>query len=498
MDRRDFLERSVVAAAYGFPRSLERRSPIAQGKELPSEPCHESRYNALNALLDRGAMERGWAKSVDDDYQHASQSSVDAFKDLKFGIRIHWGLYCMIGSHESWGLAGANQQLWKFYNVLYQFFNPVRFDADEWMTLFRRSGIKFFTFTTKHHDGFSMWPTTTRQESPTLTPEAFNNGCEFTRTVTNNYSILDSPYKKDIVGEVVKAARRHDIRVGLYYSHVDWHDPAFAWDPFHYQYDPKFTKESDPVRWQTFIDHEREQVHELMTGYGPIDVLDFDIGWPEAAAKEIAKVAKMVRKLQPNIIMRNRGIGAYGDYYTPERQIPGWNSKDLWKVIYPCGTSFSYIPSDEYRPAEWVLESLITVCAKGGNFEVGFGPMPTGDWAPEAVNRLEYMGEWLRVNGEAIYGTRPRAVFQEGENIWFTSSKDRHTVYAISLKWPGRTFRVHSIRPRPGSPVEMLGIAVPLRWSQQSGAVEVDIPAELAEHKPCKQAYVLKFQTDHR
>jgi alpha-L-fucosidase len=499
MRRRNFLEHSIAAGAgaCGISRKGASLSLITTGQDAAPEPCPESRYKALNALLDRGAMQRGWAKTVDGDYRHAPQAAIDAFKDLKFGIRIHWGLYCLIGSHESWGLAGANPQIWEFYNVLYQFFDPINFNADDWMNFFRRCGIRFFTFTTKHHDGFSMWPAQTTQESPALTAEAFNNGCEHTRTITNHYSIMDGPYKKDIVGALVKAARGHDVRVGLYYSHVDWHDPAFAWDPFHYQYDPKFTKESDPARWQTFIDHEREQVRELMTQYGPIDVLDFDIGWPEAAAKEIADIARMVRRLQPNIIMRDRGIGAYGDYYTPERQIPGSNSKDLWKVIYPCGTSFSYIPGDEYRPPEWVLESLITVCAKGGNFEVGFGPMPSGAWAPEAVERLEYVGEWLRVNGEAIYNTRPRAVFQEGDDIWFTATKDHRTVYAISLNWPGATFTVRSIQPRSGSPVQMLGVEAPLKWQRRGDSIAVDIPTEVAEHKPCKQAYVFKFHVEH-
>lgn len=113
-----------------------------------------------------------------------------------------------------------------------------------------------------------MWPTRSTQESPALPAQAFENGCEHTRIVVNNYSVVDSPYKKDIVGVLVRSAGKHDFNVGLYYSHVDWHDPAFAWDPFHYQYDARFTKESDPIRWQTFTGHEREQVRELITRGG--------------------------------------------------------------------------------------------------------------------------------------------------------------------------------------------------------------------------------------
>lgn len=499
MQRRRFLGKSVAAASgfYGAAKGLALPMASDAGQGVPPpEPCPGSKFAMLNKVLDRDAMQRGWARTVDPDYRHAPAEALEAFQDLKFGIRIHWGLYCLIGSHESWGLAGADRQFWNLYNVLYQFFSPTDFDAGAWMDLFERSGIRFFTFTTKHHDGFCLWPTKTTQQSIHLTPKAFNEGCQSFETVTNHYSIMDGPYRKDIVRAVVEAARRKGIKIGLYYSHVDWHDPAFAWDPFNCHYDPGFTQQSDPERWRTFIDHEREQVRELMTEYGKIDTLDFDIGWPESAAREIAGVAKMVRQLQPGIIMRGRGIGAYGDYYTPERNIPAGPSEGLWKVIYPAGTSFSYIPSDEYKPGEWMLESLIGICAKGGNFEVGFGPMPNGQWAPEAVERLEYVGEWLRVNGEAIYRTRPRKVNREGNDVWFTASRDGRHAYAISLKWPGREFVVRSLRPAAGSQVLMLGVTRPLEWRQQGETLVINIPSEVAEHKPCKQAYSFKIQVE--
>jgi alpha-L-fucosidase len=281
--------------------------------------------------------------------------------------------------------------------------------------------------------------------------------------------------------------------IGLYYSHVDWHDPAYAWDPFNQYYDPHFTPESDPARWQTFIAHEREQLRELMAEYGKIDYLDFDIGWPQAAAEDLAGITMMVRKMQPDVIIRGRGIGAYGDYYTPEREIPGGPSQGVWKVIYPCGEAFSYLPNDLYKPAEWIVESLIGITAKGGNFEVGLGPMASGEWPPETVERLKYAGNWLRVNGEAIYGTRPRKVWREGKNVWFTSSKDGRYVYAISIGWPGETFTTQAVRAVKGSQILMLGVDQPLNWRQDGATLSVTIPTSIASHKPCQQAYAFKI-----
>jgi len=499
MQRREFLTKSLAAGPLACGLGGDPIPSLGQSTgQVYTEPADgAARFHELNKALDRRLMQRGWATSVDPSYQHAPQSSIDAFKDRKFGIRIHWGLYCMIGSDASWALAGADKRFWDYYNVLYQFFNPTDFNADAWANMFQRAGLKYFTLTTKHHDGFSLWPTKTTQASIRLTPAGFSRGgVENYEKVVHNYSIMDGPYRKDIVGSLVEAGRKKGLGVGLYYSHVDWHDPAFAWDPFSRYYDPHFTKESDPQRWQTFIDHEREQVHELMSNYGKIDYLDFDIGWPELAAKDIAEITMMVRKQQPEVIIRGRGIGAYGDYYTPERTVPEGPSQGVWKVIYPCGTAFSYRPNDIYHPAEWILENLIGITAKGGNFEVGFGPMPNGQWPSETVERLEYVGDWLQVNGEAIYDTRPRKAYREGTDVWFTRSKTENVVYAIRMGWPGQTFTVNSVRPVQGSKVFMLGVKKALNWRQENGALVIEIPSAVADNKPCRQAYVFKIHAE--
>jgi len=498
MKRRHFLTKSLAASSLIYNPGEGAVPLLSQsaGREIAEPPDGAKRFRQLSQALDREAMQRGWTTSVDPRYHHAPQSAVEAFKDLKFGIRIHWGLYCLIGSDASWALAGANKQFWDIYNVLYQFFNPTDFEADEWMDFFKRAGLKYFTFTTKHHDGFSLWPTKTTQESIKLTPQGFSpGGVEHYERVVQNYSIMDGPYKKDIVGSIVNAGRRKGLGVGLYYSHVDWHDPAFAWDPFSLYYDPRFAEASDPKRWQTFIDHEREQVRELMTDYGKIDYLDFDIGWPQAAAEAIAEITMMVRKLQPDVIIRGRGIGAYGDYYTPERTVPGEPSAGVWKVIYPCGRAFSYLPNDIYQPAEWILDNLIEITAKGGNFEVGFGPMPNGRWPSETVERLEYVGRWLQVNGEAIYNSRPRKIFREASSVWLTSNKTGDVAYAISIGWPGQSITIDSVRALSGSKAFMLGVERPLDWRQDSRGLVIDIPAAIAENKPCEHAYAFKIRT---
>ena len=460
----------------------------AEDPALAGKPATEKQEQELRDLYAN-------YRQADPGYRHAGPEAVERWMDWKWGLRIHWGLYCMFNGGESWILVNPPKSRdWQLnYYASYQQFNPAGFDADEWMRIMQRAGMKYFSFTSKHHEGFCMWPTKTLQKG-------FRKKADGSyEEVTDHYSIAETPFKRDILGEIVKAGRAHGLGVSLYYSHIDWHDADFAWDNRNLWYDAKFTKESDPQRWAAFIQKERDQITELLTSYGPIDTLCLDINWPKEAQQDCFDVARLARKLQPKIMLRNRGIGDYGDYETPKGTIPEDpnNIKRPWQVIYPCGTGFSYKKNDKYKSREWVLESLIDIVAKGGNFQVGFGPDPNGKWPPEMIDRVSYVGDWLKVNGECIYATRPYLRYHEGTDLRFTRSKDKKFVYIISLRWPGETLTTRLVKPREGSKIRMLGLDQDLKWHADAGGLVVEIPKELRDEakRPCLQAYAFKVES---
>jgi alpha-L-fucosidase len=470
-----------TTAAY----ATDRNDPPKSSSPVSS---HEEK-----ALQQRYASYR----KVDPNYRHAGEAALERWMDWKWGLRIHWGLYSMFDGQESWILVQPKPKprLWQMnYYAAYQQFDPQGFDADEWMRILERAGMKYFSFTSKHHEGFCMWPTKTLQKG-------FRKKTDGTyEEVTDHFCIAETPFKRDIIGELVKAGREHRLGVSLYYSHIDWHDWDFAWDNRNFWYDPKFTKQSQPERWTAFIEKERQQITELLTSYGPIDTLCLDIAWPREAQEDCNDLARLARKLQPNVMLRNRGINDYGDYETPEGTIPG-NPNEMkrpWQVIYPCGTGFSYKKNDRYKPREWVLESLIDIVAKGGNFQVGFGPDPNGKWPQEMIERVSYVGDWLKVNGEAIYATRPYLRYHEGNDLRFTRTKDKKYTYIISSKWPGETLRSALVRAKKGTKVRMLGIDRDLAWRQDGRDVVIDIPADLQNEsrRPCRQAFAFKVESE--
>jgi alpha-L-fucosidase len=447
------------------------------------------------------------------DYAHAPAQARQAFLDMKYGVRIHWGLYTLWRLQgESWPFLEMSPEQRQEYQQLYTHFNPTRFNANEWMEFFQHVGLKCFAITTKHHEGFSLFDTRTRvkQRINWLAPDGPQiEACDLA------YSVMESPFQRDIIQELCDAAHKHDIKIDFYFSHPDWYDADFRPYCFHPlqtrqvsrlpdEYGtPEYHKslgqtqhwlvpERTPEETERMIQRHRTQLSELLTRYGKIDMVCLDMWMGKDIWPQIRETIKQLRKLAPDTLFRIRGIGNYGDYYTPEGFVPGdkANTDMPWMVIYPLGRSFSYeAVAEQHKGAEWIIHNLISSVAKGGNFMVGIGPDETGWFHPRAIQDLELAGKWLKINGEAIYATRPCDPWHEGEHVFFTRSKDQARVYALCTRWPGKTLQLKSIRPSRGMKVYLLGDEKALTWREDEGGVRIDLPAIPPGSNPLAYAF---------
>ncbi|MFC2090254.1 alpha-L-fucosidase [Bacteroidota bacterium] len=447
-----------------------------------------------------------WQKYMEDadlsTYHHAPEEAIEAFKDLKYGIRIHWGIYSIIHGQESWGLkhnnySGIPELAYQgFYHDLYKAWDPRGFDAEAWTDMMKENQFRFFVFTTKHHDGFSMYDTKTRITKRTVFFGEHEGEVEECNLA---YSIMETPFGRDVTGELIASARHKGLKIGLYFSNPDWYDADFRFDQWNPNIDTSYTPESQPESWARFEARYREQIREILTNYGKVDMLSLDMWLPEFAWPFMQEMAQYARSLQPDVMIRWRGIGNYGDYHTPENYIPGDESQGTmaWQVIHTLSTRkiFSYEPDENYlRDGEWIVSRLIDIVSKGGNLMIGVGPDLTGQWHPKVVEALEYAGDWLKVNGEAIFETRPCERTRDG-NVFFTRSKDNKYTYAISTIWPGESLFLDGISVNEGSSIYMLGHSNPLEYRETRDGVEVFMPEKLRDpgSRPCKQAWVFNL-----
>lgn len=435
---------------------------------------------------------------------NAVRQKLEQWQDLKFGIILHWGLYAVPGMIESWALCSEDwidrdsttsyDSFKKWYWGLQKEFNPVNFEPEQWAKAAKEAGMRYVVFTTKHHDGFCMFDTKETAFSIARGPFAGNP-------------------KADVAKHVFDAFRKENFMIGAYFSKPDWHSEDFWWPKYatpnrNVNYDiRKF-----PWRWNRFRQFTYNQIQELMTGYGAMDILWLDGGWvrpretvneevlswgapipPFSQEVDMPKIAAMARRAQPGLLIVDRTVhGPYENYQTPEQRIPAGQLPYPWESCMTLANNWGYVPNDVYKPAGKIIQSLVDIVSKGGSLLLGIGPKPDGTLTEEALQRLKEIGAWMKVNGEAVYNTRQYQVFGEGNDIRFTQSKDGKTRYIFLLNTVPKNLVVSKMPFAKGATVQLLGSPRKLGWKQGQQGVEISLPATLQKSR--NEVRVLKVQ----
>ena len=350
------------------------------------------------------------------------------FQDQKLALMMHWGAYSQLGLVESWALSDTDaewsrggvdweitgEEFKKEYFNLNKTFNPVRFEPEKWADLAKRAGIRYLIFTTKHHDGFCMWDSAYSDYKVTA------EDCPFH---THKYA--------DICAHLFESFRKRGIGIAAYFSKADWHVDSYWSDGYargNYMHrGPSYVPREHPEQWKKFVDFTQNQIKELATSYGKLDIMWFDAGWVSDIG--LGETIEEIRKFQPGMLCADRTMGGpYENYITPEQCVPKEPLNVPWESCITLGTSFSFAYEDRYKTCREVIALLVDIVAKGGNLAINVGPQPDGRLPRGAVECLEDMGKWLSVYGDAIYGTRVCAPYKK-DGIAFT--KKENLVYAI-------------------------------------------------------------------
>jgi len=426
------------------------------------------------------------------------QQRLAAWEDLKFGMFIHWGAYSVAGVVESWSIApepypfamkarqerGMSYNEWRdFYNNLYRSFNPARFDPEKWAEAAEYAGMKYMVFTTKHHDGFCMFDTKATDYKIT------NPDCPYSRAA-----------EPDIAKAIFNAFRNRGIKPGAYFSIADWHHQDFWWDFFPpYSIKINYPVKDYPEKWERFGNFVVQQLDELAGGeYGPLEMLWFDqcISTDDfSAIVPWDRMAEVARTNQPGIMMVARATGnKYENFKTPEQTVPDAPLPYPWESCITMTDSWSHKPGATYKSTRDILGILVKVVSRGGSLLLNVGPAADGTLDPEAYERLKEIGDWMKVNSEAIYGTRAWSTCQDGKVCFTCKGED---VYAFYLADEGEEIpsEISFTGVVPNGKVKMLGNGKSLKWRQDSdGKVTVSIPQSIRRSAPCNHIWCIKVR----
>jgi len=436
------------------------------------------------------------------------KAKLEKWRDQKFGIILHWGLYAVPGIIESWNLCSedwierdstiAYEDYKKWYWGQMEHFNPVNFNPEAWAKIAKEAGMRYVVFTTKHHDGFSMFDT--RQTDFKISAGPFKNNA-----------------KANVAKYVFDAFRKENFMIGAYFSKPDWHSENYWWPKYatgdrNNNYDIR----RYPWRWNKFKNFTYNQISELMNDYGTIDILWLDGGWvrPRETVNEevlswgaripewsqdidIPKIAAMARKAQPGLLVVDRTVhGRFENYQTPEQRVPATQLDHPWESCMTLANNWGYVPDDKYKSSAKVIHTLIEVVAKGGSLLLGVGPKADGTFTEEANQRLKEVGKWMRKNGVAIYDSRSTKNYRDG-NTWFTQNIKSGMRYALvclpeNQPMPKEVIWQFNI-PKKGSKVILLETGQSVMWSFEGNKVKVDLPSSVINAKERLPALVFSF-----
>jgi len=401
-------------------------------------------------LLSIGNLKAQQSKSV--------AEQLEWWKDARFGMFIHWGPVSIKGTEIGWS-RGSEIPIAE-YDALYKQFNPVKFNAEEWVKLAKDAGMKYIVFTSKHHDGFCMWD-----------------------TKFSDHNIMNSPFHRDVMKELAEACKRQGMALGFYHSTCDWYNPDFPLTS------PGGSVRRESSNLERYTEYLKNQSVEIIKNYGPLLVMWYDVP-QEFDAVRGQGVIDYIRTIQPDILVNDR-TGAKGDFDTPEQRIGTFQNNRPWETCMTIGRQWAYKPDEEVKSLEQCLHNLIRSAGGDGNLLFNVGPRPDGVIEPLQADRLREMGKWLNQNGYSIYGTRG-GPFKPSD--WGVSTRKGNKVYLHILKWSGKSPKITV----PDVGIQIKSIAVKpsgnAKFTQVNGSYIIEFSSGLLQ--PLSTIVEIEYSAD--
>jgi alpha-L-fucosidase len=462
-----------------------------------------------------------WLKGQHDDERYVPETDplvlqkLEQWQDMKFGLLMHWGPYSQWGIVESWSIC-AEDEGWcrrknpdyteykKQYEALKLSFNPVGFNPEKWAEAAAEAGMKYVVFTTKHHDGFSMFDTKLTDYKIT-DPE-----CPFSVNP-----------RADVTKEIFRVFREKGFWTGAYFSKPDWHNENYWWPNFATpDRNVNYSIREYPERWENFVQFTHGQIMELVGGeYGPVDILWLDGGWVQKMTDDevmayitspsykfsriqsqdirMDELVAKAREKQPGLIVVDRAVyGRNQNYLTPENRVPEKALPYPWESCIIAGGGWSWVPNPKFMTGHEAIHLLVDIVVKGGNLLLNIAPGPDGRWPEGAYGLLSEMGKWMKTNSEAIYGTRAMAPYKDGKVC--INRKGEKTWYLFYMadkgeEMPAQVTMKGVVIPT-GAKVTVPGSGAGCTWKNGTDSFTINIPAGIRKYPPSDHVWVMKIE----